>query len=97
LGEASESLHREIGRFIAVDFPPDLLVCVGKMGQAIAAEARRNGLADDRVEYFADAAAACAVARRLRRGDLVLLKGSRAVRLETVARAIEADAAGRAS
>jgi UDP-N-acetylmuramoyl-tripeptide--D-alanyl-D-alanine ligase len=97
LGAASESLHREIGRFIAEDFPPDLLVCVGPMGEMIAAEARRSGLAGDRVEYFPDAAAACAVTRRLRRGDLVLLKGSRAVRLETVARAIQADcAAGRA-
>jgi UDP-N-acetylmuramoyl-tripeptide--D-alanyl-D-alanine ligase len=91
LGAESESLHREIGRFIARYFPPDLLICVGPMGETIAAEARLNGLNGDRVEYFPDAAAACAVARRLRRGDLVLLKGSRAVRLETVARAIHAE------
>jgi UDP-N-acetylmuramoyl-tripeptide--D-alanyl-D-alanine ligase len=91
LGAASESLHREIGRFIAKNFPPDLLICVGPMGETIAAEARLNGLNGDRVEYFPDAAAACAVTRRLRRGDLVLLKGSRAVRLETVARAIQAE------
>ncbi len=89
LGAESESLHKAIGRFIARDFPPDLLICVGPMGETIAAEALRSGLDGDRVEYFPDAAAACALARRLRRGDLVLLKGSRAVRLETVARAIE--------
>jgi UDP-N-acetylmuramoyl-tripeptide--D-alanyl-D-alanine ligase len=91
LGPDSESLHKEIGRFIAQDCPPDLLVCVGPMGQAIADEALRSGLEDHRVEYFPDAAAACAVTQRLRSGDLVLLKGSRAVRLETVARAIQAE------
>jgi UDP-N-acetylmuramoyl-tripeptide--D-alanyl-D-alanine ligase len=100
LGDSSEMLHREIGRFIARDFPPDLLIAVGPLGKTIAQEARLCGLSEDRVELFPDAAAACAVSQRLRQGDLVLLKGSRAVRLETVARAIasgHAPAGNRAS
>jgi len=80
-----------MGRFIARDCAPDLLVCVGLLGQEIGQEAARHGLADQRVQYFPDAAAACAVAARLHAGDLVLLKASRAVRLETVARAIHAN------
>jgi len=91
LGKESRSLHREMGRFIARDCAPDLLVCVGLLGQEIGQEAARHGLADQRVQYFPDAAAACAVAARLHAGDLVLLKASRAVRLETVARAIHAN------
>jgi UDP-N-acetylmuramoyl-tripeptide--D-alanyl-D-alanine ligase len=93
LGEEAESLHREIGQFIARDFPPDLLVCVGPLGQTIGNEAARHGMAHERVQFFPDAVAAAAVAAHLRPGDLVLLKGSRAVRLETVARAIHATCA----
>jgi UDP-N-acetylmuramoyl-tripeptide--D-alanyl-D-alanine ligase len=91
LGEASESLHEEIGRFIAEDFPPDLLICVGALGKTIFRQAQRSGLADASMKYFPDAAAACAISQQLNVGDLVLLKGSRAVRLETVARKIQAD------
>jgi UDP-N-acetylmuramoyl-tripeptide--D-alanyl-D-alanine ligase len=94
LGETSESLHEEMGRFIARDFPPDLLVCVGVLGRSIAKEAKRHGLGEHSVKYFPDAAAACAMTQHLRQGDLVLLKASRAVRLETIANAIRSRHAG---
>jgi UDP-N-acetylmuramoyl-tripeptide--D-alanyl-D-alanine ligase len=90
LGESSGECHREIGKFIAGGFEPDLLVCVGSEAKAIAAEAMRNGMRADRIEHFANAAAATAIAARLVDGDLVLLKASRAIGLEIVAREIVA-------
>ncbi|HEX4053115.1 MAG TPA: UDP-N-acetylmuramoyl-tripeptide--D-alanyl-D-alanine ligase [Tepidisphaeraceae bacterium] len=90
LGLSSAKLHREIGKLVADRFIPDLLVCVGAEAKAIAAEAIKTGMPPNRVEHFPNAAAACAVAARLRDGDLILLKASRAIGLEAVARAIVA-------
>jgi UDP-N-acetylmuramyl pentapeptide synthase len=54
----------------------------------IASEAVKAGLKIAQVEYFPEAAAAGAIVRRLKEGDLVLLKASRAIGLEVLARAI---------
>jgi UDP-N-acetylmuramoyl-tripeptide--D-alanyl-D-alanine ligase len=90
LGDSSEECHREIGQFIAEGFAPDLLVCVGNESKAIVAAAIRSGMPTDRIEHFPNAAAAAAIAARLTDGDLVLLKASRAIGLEAVAREIVA-------
>lgn len=90
LGASSAGFHREIGKLLADRFTPDLLVCVGTEAKAIAAEAIKTGMPASRVEHFPDAAAASAVAARLTDGDLVLLKASRAIGLEAIARAIVA-------
>ncbi|HEY1923245.1 MAG TPA: cyanophycin synthetase, partial [Tepidisphaeraceae bacterium] len=90
LGVASGECHREIGKFIGGQFAPDLLVCVGAEAMAIAAEAMRNGMRADRIEHFTNASAATAISARLMDGDLVLLKASRAIGLEIVAREIVA-------
>ncbi|MDP9173062.1 MAG: UDP-N-acetylmuramoyl-tripeptide--D-alanyl-D-alanine ligase [Planctomycetota bacterium] len=89
LGEASESCHREIGQFLGRDFPPDQLVCIGTAARSIAQEAMDCGLEPHAVRYYPDAAAAAkAMVSGLRKGDLVLLKGSRAIGLEAIAREI---------
>jgi len=88
LGGASAGCHREIGRLLAEEFEPDLLICVGSESRAVASEAIRLGMPSDRVEQFPDAASAATIATHFVAGDLVLLKGSRAVGLEAVARAI---------
>ncbi|HEY1921448.1 MAG TPA: hypothetical protein VGG44_01685, partial [Tepidisphaeraceae bacterium] len=67
---------------------PDMLICVGEEAKAIASEAAKFGMAGNRIALFPDAAAAAAIASRLAPGDLVLLKASRAIGLEAVARAI---------
>ncbi len=90
LGESSGECHREIGKFIAGEFAPDLLVCVGSEAKAIAVEAVKNGMRVDQIEHFPNAAAATAITARLVDGDLVLLKASRAIGLEAVARDIAA-------
>jgi UDP-N-acetylmuramoyl-tripeptide--D-alanyl-D-alanine ligase len=89
LGAASRESHREIARVVAKEYPPDLLVCVGNEAKEIASEASSAGFPAAKIELFPDAIAATAIARRVAIGDLVLLKASRAIGLETVARAIQ--------
>ena len=67
----------------------DLLVCVGPQAKLIKDAAIAGGMEAARVIYFADSAAAAAEARQwARAGDLVLLKGSRGMKLERIAIAI---------
>jgi UDP-N-acetylmuramoyl-tripeptide--D-alanyl-D-alanine ligase len=91
LGERSTEAHRRIGRLLARDFPPDLLICVGAHARGIADAAVVDGFPADRVEHFPNAAGASAnaIAKMMLPGDLVLLKASRAIGLETVERAID--------
>jgi UDP-N-acetylmuramoyl-tripeptide--D-alanyl-D-alanine ligase len=88
LGAESESLHQEIGRLIAGQFSPDFLVCVGALGAVIGNAAARAGFPTSRIENFETAAIATVIAYRVDDGDLILLKGSRAIGLEAVAKAI---------
>ncbi len=68
----------------------DQLVTVGERGHLIAAAARRTGLRSDKVSEFDDADAAIAYLRKSLTGrDVVLVKGSRKVRMERIASALE--------
>ena len=89
LGDASEECHREIGRFVAQKCPPDMLICVGASAAIIASEATKAGMPPARVAHFVDAKSASVMAQRVMPGDLVLLKGSRAMGLESIGKAIE--------
>jgi len=61
----------------------------GQQREMIAEAAEQAGMSPQSIERFKDAATAAENwARRLREGDLVLLKASRAVHLELVAQAI---------
>jgi UDP-N-acetylmuramoyl-tripeptide--D-alanyl-D-alanine ligase len=87
LGKQSDAYHRETG-VLAANSNLDLLICVGKSAQLIAASAKAAGM--EAVVTYPDAtAAARAITRRVRGSDLILLKGSRSIGLEAVARAIE--------
>ena len=82
------SSTRSVGR-LAADAHLDLLVVVGTGASPLAAAARERGLVD--VIETADAAAALeAMQRRVGVGDAVLVKGSRAVGLDLVVRALTA-------
>jgi UDP-N-acetylmuramoyl-tripeptide--D-alanyl-D-alanine ligase len=88
LGATAERFHREIGEFAAT-CKFDVLVCVGPQAKLIKESAIAKGMEAARVIYFAESAAAAAEARQwARAGDLVLLKGSRGMRLERIAAAI---------
>jgi UDP-N-acetylmuramoyl-tripeptide--D-alanyl-D-alanine ligase len=93
LGKSSERYHREIGEF-ASTCRLDLLACVGRQAALVAESARKAGMSAGAICHFPDSrAAANAVAEWLREGDLILLKASRTIHLETVAQAISEDRA----
>lgn len=89
LGAHSEAAHEEVGRR-AAELGVGQLFAVGPMAPVLARGARAGGLA--RVLEFADAEPAAAAVRQfVRSGDLVLLKASRAARLERVAELLRAE------
>lgn len=89
LGQSADRYHREIGEF-AAHCKLDALYCVGEKSALIADAAEAAGMSKGKVVHFEDAAKCCELAPRwLRSGDMVLLKASRGVRLETVATAID--------
>ena len=83
LGAHSEAEHAEVGRN-AAETGVSQLFAVGKMASVMARAARQAGL--NRVIELADVDVACeALKSFLKPGDVVLLKASRATRLERVA------------
>jgi UDP-N-acetylmuramoyl-tripeptide--D-alanyl-D-alanine ligase len=88
LGAQSEAAHEEVGRR-AAELGIGQLFAIGKMASVLARGARGAGLS--RVIEFADVeTAAGAVKSFLKQGDLMLLKASRAARLERVAEILRA-------
>jgi UDP-N-acetylmuramoyl-tripeptide--D-alanyl-D-alanine ligase len=84
LGVLADDAHVTVGRHAAAVL--DLLVAVGEAGGALAAAALEAGLAPDSLVRVGDAEEALAVLPGLlRRGDVVLVKASRAAGLERVA------------
>ena len=87
LGAHSETAHAEVGRR-AAELGIGQLFAVGKMAPVTAKAARDAGL--NRVIEFADVEAAMkAVKQFLKTGDVVLLKASRASRLERIAETLK--------
>jgi UDP-N-acetylmuramoyl-tripeptide--D-alanyl-D-alanine ligase len=83
LGDRSEEEHRRIGAFVA-DVRPNLFLCCGA-GMRLAAEsAEEKGMRN--VRHFENTDGMAGVmAEWLREGDGVLIKGSRGMKMETVA------------
>jgi UDP-N-acetylmuramoyl-tripeptide--D-alanyl-D-alanine ligase len=89
LGPEEGRFHREVGA-VAERLGVDLLVAVGVRGQGYADGA--PGLAA--LRYPTVEAAAADLPGRIEPGDVVLVKGSRSMAMERVARAIAGPAAG---
>jgi UDP-N-acetylmuramoyl-tripeptide--D-alanyl-D-alanine ligase len=86
LGSHSEEAHLEVGRR-AAESGVGQLFAIGKMAALIAKAAREAGL--NRVFEFLDVeSAASAVKSFVKPGDVVLVKASRATRLERIAEAL---------
>ena len=93
LGASAAAAHAEAGRS-AAQWRVDQFFAVGKMAAVMAGAAREAGLT--RVLEFGDVeSAARAVKSFLRPGDLVLLKASRAMKLERVAEGLKPETGGR--
>jgi UDP-N-acetylmuramoyl-tripeptide--D-alanyl-D-alanine ligase len=82
LGQSTEPLHREVGKYLA-EQGIDVLLGVRGAARFTVEEAVRAGLSDGAAYFFEDPAAAGDFLRGvLRPGDAVLFKGSRGVRVE---------------
>jgi len=90
LGNLTEESHRAVGAKAAET--ADILIAVGEKSRATADEAKKRGMDDDRVFTFSDRARAGRFAQeRIRKGDLVLVKGSQASRMEHVVKELMAE------
>ena len=83
LGEQSESLHRQLGDY-AAKAGVDVLLAVGKFAETIA-ETARNSNNQIEIKCFEDTASVCNnLEKFVKDSDIVLVKGSRASKLEAV-------------
>ena len=92
LGEFAGELHASVGRSV-IDADVHLLITVGELAAEIAREAERYASDTNRPapphRHFADTAAAAAgIESLLAPLDCVLVKGSRAMEMETIVRAL---------
>jgi UDP-N-acetylmuramoyl-tripeptide--D-alanyl-D-alanine ligase len=85
LGERSEEWHEEIGDLLADANIQDLFL-KGSLTKALAAGAIRRGFPADRIMFFDDPQKVVSLLRsRLEKGDWILIKGSRKMKMEAVA------------
>jgi len=85
LGERSEEWHEEIGALLADTDIQDLFL-KGSLTKALAAGAIRMGFPAERIAFFDDPQQVVSSLRsRLKKGDWVLIKGSRKMKMEAVA------------
>jgi UDP-N-acetylmuramoyl-tripeptide--D-alanyl-D-alanine ligase len=88
LGEFEETGHRMVGAR-AADVA-DFLLAVGEKARWIADEAHVQGMSAARIALFADAADAGAFLKKtIGPGDVVLVKGSRGLRLDEIVLMLE--------
>jgi UDP-N-acetylmuramoyl-tripeptide--D-alanyl-D-alanine ligase len=82
LGEKSETFHRELGERV-VESGIDLLITVGQLAKWIGRGAKKRGLENSSNKSFEDKGKVIQFLRQsLEPGDLVLVKGSRRLKLE---------------
>jgi UDP-N-acetylmuramoyl-tripeptide--D-alanyl-D-alanine ligase len=86
LGDAAPALHELCGQAAAEAGVSELIVVGGEAADRLAAGAERGGLARAAIHRFADSASAAAPAAHLvNAGDVMLVKGSRGVRMDVIA------------
>lgn len=84
LGDHSIEAHLQIGRAVN-DYGIDLLVAVGELAKLIARGAIDAGMSISAVSEFEDSAqAAKEISSKLHERDVVLVKGSRAMKMERI-------------
>lgn len=87
LGDESERYHREIGEFVTEY--ADFLITIGAQAKFIEEGARESGMKEDMLKHFDfNEEAFEEINRLLEEGDIIMLKGSRGMKLEEVAEKI---------
>jgi UDP-N-acetylmuramoyl-tripeptide--D-alanyl-D-alanine ligase len=90
LGEEAPKLHREVGQE-AARIGAEVIVAVGKMAEEVVRGATSAGNPEVWLTFSDSSAAAENILRYLQPGDMVLVKGSRALQMELVVKAITED------
>ncbi|MEK7125626.1 MAG: Mur ligase family protein [Patescibacteria group bacterium] len=91
LGSLTESEHQKIGKLVA-KLKFDVLIAVGEKGRDIARAAKKAGMSEDYVFEFEHAQEAGRfVQDRIEQGDVILVKGSRGMAMETIVKEIMAE------
>ncbi len=89
LGEYEEKGHRLVGARVAGI--ADLLITIGKRAHWIADEAQTVGMPDEQVIELEDSQDAVTyLEERVEEGDVILVKGSRGMRMDRIVSALEA-------
>ena len=88
LGEQSDELHRETGKYIGTSKAIDILVTVGDRAVRIAESALETGMNNKIVVCKTNSEAVDYLRKNLNKGDLVLIKGSRGMKMEQIVEAI---------
>jgi UDP-N-acetylmuramoyl-tripeptide--D-alanyl-D-alanine ligase len=88
LGRNADAWHRQVGQLAARSGAAKLLIC-GDHAADVAAGARQGGMAAADIVIGPRAAVQTALLLELKAGDWVLVKGSRAMGLEAVVRAVQ--------
>lgn len=90
LGKYTMSAHEGIGRLIPKS--AELLFTVGSRAKFIAESAVKNGFPKKKVMSFMDVGeAGLELQRLMKKGDLILVKGSQAVRMEKIVKEVMAE------
>ncbi len=91
LGSQSEQEHRLVGMKVA-EIGVDVLITVGEMARDIRRGAIEAGLSEDHTQHFVDPVEAGRwLDGELRKGDIVLVKGSQSARMEKVVKDVMAE------
>ncbi len=81
LGDYSEESHKEVGRLSANVF--NVLICIGEKSVIVASSAKRTGFSSDALYVFENADKAIGMIKSIiEKGDLIAVKGSRAIGLD---------------
>jgi UDP-N-acetylmuramoyl-tripeptide--D-alanyl-D-alanine ligase len=84
LGPQSQELHREIGVLLS-ELMFDFVIATGPLSAYAAEEALKNGVNTSSVYTVKDSAEAGSLCRKLASaGDMILVKGSRVMKMEKV-------------
>lgn len=88
LGERAQAGHREVGE-AAFESGIELLVTVGDLAEYIAKGALAKGMAPEKVFHCRDNEQAMAALKsRITAGDVILVKGSRGMKMEEIVRSL---------
>ncbi len=87
LGNEADVMHRQIGAFVAAQ-RIDRLYVTGTYGEQIASGARQAGMTASKIVYADKSSIGRQLIERMRPGQWILVKGSRAMAMETIVQAL---------